>query len=145
MICVPLLTRVMSFENKVAHASAIAIIFPISFVSACIYMTNSNVEIFSLLSVSLGVVIGGMLGAVLLKFLPEKIVRIIFVFVMLFGGIKLIFWLRKQFFEVLWYIFCLFLQVLLVESLVEWEWVVEHFLYLFFPYFLIFNKKFVNK
>ena len=91
MICVPLLTRVMSFENKVAHASAIAIIFPISFVSACIYMTNSNVEIFSLLSVSLGVVIGGMLGAVLLKFLPEKIVRIIFVFVMLFGGIKLIF------------------------------------------------------
>ena len=91
MICVPLLSRVLNYENKIAHASAIAIIFPISFVSACIYMTNVRVEIFSLLSVSFGVVVGGILGAFLLKFLPEKIVRIIFVFVMLFGGIKLIF------------------------------------------------------
>lgn len=145
MICVPLLSKVLKFDSKVAHASAIAIIFPISFVSACVYSANANIEFFSLMSVSLGVVVGGIFGAFLLEFLPEKIVRIVFVFVMLFGGIKLIFWFRKWFFEVLWYIFCLLLLVLLVEFLVEWEWEEEHFSFLFFPFFLVFNKKFVKK
>ena len=100
MICVPLLSKVLNFESKVAHASAIAVIFPISLVSAFVYTINTRVEIFSLLSVSAGVLLGGLLGSVLLKILPEKIVRVIFVFVMLFGGIKLIFWFRKRFFEV---------------------------------------------
>lgn len=91
MICVPLLQKVLKLPSKYAHATAIAIIFPISFVSACIYSLNGSLQTVPLITVSVGVVSGGILGAFLLKFLPEKIVRIIFVFVMLFGGLKLIF------------------------------------------------------
>lgn len=91
MICVPLLERVLKLDSKFAHATAIVIIFPISFVSAVIYMLSGNLETIPFLTVGSGVLLGGIVGAYLLKFLPEKVIRFIFVFVMLAGGIRLLF------------------------------------------------------
>ncbi len=91
MICVPLLEKVLHLPNKYSHATAIAVILPISFVSAVIYLLNGNLETVPFLTVGSGVVLGGILGSFLLKFLPSKIIRIIFVFIMLAGGIRLLF------------------------------------------------------
>lgn len=91
MICVPLLEKVLHLPTKYSHATAIAIILPISFVSACIYVLNGNLEIVPFVTVGGGVVLGGILGAYLLKFLPAKIVKIVFVAIMLAGGIRLLF------------------------------------------------------
>ena len=91
MICVPLLQKVLHLPDKYSHATAIVIILPISLVSVVIYMLNGTIESLPFVSVCAGVVAGGVLGAFLLKFLPEKILRIIFVFVMLAGGIRMIF------------------------------------------------------
>ncbi len=91
MICVPLLEKVLQLPNKYSHATAIAIILPISFVSAVIYCLNGNVEAVPLYTIGAGVLVGGIIGSFALKFLPSKAVRVIFAIVMLAGGIRLLF------------------------------------------------------
>ncbi len=90
MVCVPILEKVLSLDSKHSHATAIAVIFPLSLISAIIYVVNGSVETMPLLTVGLGVVAGGILGAFALKFLPPKVVQILFAIVMFAGGIKLI-------------------------------------------------------
>lgn len=91
MICVPLLEKVLHLPEKYSHATTIAIIFPISLASAIIYMLCGNLSSIPLLTVGSGVLLGGVVGSFLLKYLPEKAIRIIFVFIMLAGGIRLLF------------------------------------------------------
>jgi len=91
MICVPLLEEILSLPEKCAHATALVVIFPISFVSALVYCLSGHLESTSFLVVSVGVILGGICGSFLLKILPEKVVRVVFVFIMLAGGLKMIF------------------------------------------------------
>ena len=90
MIVVPLLENVLHLESKYSHATAIVIIFPISFISAIIYLLSGSIENISLITVGLGVVAGGIVGSFVLKVLPPKALKIIFALLMLAGGIRLI-------------------------------------------------------
>ena len=90
MICVPLLENVLHLESKYSHATAIVIIFPISFICAIIYLLSGSVETIPLVTVGLGVVAGGILGSFALKILPPKALRVIFALIMLAGGVRLI-------------------------------------------------------
>lgn len=90
MICVPILQNVLSLDAKHSHATAIAVIFPLSLISAFIYVINGYIQSFPLLTIGLGVVAGGITGAFALKFLPPKIIRLIFAVIMFIGGIRLI-------------------------------------------------------
>lgn len=91
MICVPLLEKILGLGNKYSHATALVVIFPISFVSAVIYMLSGNLETVPFVTVGSGVLLGGLVGAFLLKFLPSKIIRVVFAIVMFAGGIRLLF------------------------------------------------------
>lgn len=91
MVCVPILQKVLNLDAKSSHATAIVVIFPLSLISAFIYVFNGYIKSFPLITIGLGVVLGGLLGAFALKFLPPKAVRIIFAIIMFIGGIKLIF------------------------------------------------------
>lgn len=90
MICVPILQKVLNLDSKKAHATAIAIIFPLSLISAFIYVYNGVIQSLPLLATTIGVVSGGLLGAFALKVLPPKAIKIIFALIMFVGGIKLI-------------------------------------------------------
>ncbi len=90
MICVPILQKVLSLDAKRSHATAIAVIFPLSLISAFVYVINGYISSFPLLTIGLGVVAGGITGAFALKFLPPKIIRLIFAMVMFVGGLRLI-------------------------------------------------------
>ena len=90
MVCVPLLQKVLNLNEKESHATAIAVIFPLSFISACVYIFNRSVQSFPLINIGLGVVLGGILGAYFLKVMPSKIIKLIFALLMFLGGIKLI-------------------------------------------------------
>lgn len=90
MICVPMLQKALSLDAKKSHATAIAVIFPLSLISAFIYVINGYIKSFPLVTIGFGVVLGGIIGAFSLKFLPPKAVRIIFAIIMFVGGIKLI-------------------------------------------------------
>ena len=90
MVCVPILQRVLSLSSKESHATAIAVIFPLNYISASVYVFNLVIESVPFLTIALGVVVGGILGAYVLKFMPPKAVRIIFALLMLAGGVRLI-------------------------------------------------------
>ncbi len=90
MVCVPILQKVLSLDAKRSHATAIMVIFPLSLMSAFIYVINGFINSFPLVTIGTGVVLGGIVGAFALKFLPPKVVRLIFAVIMFVGGIKLI-------------------------------------------------------
>lgn len=90
MVCVPTLEKVLKLDNKRSHATAIAVIFPLSLVSCAVYIFKGAIESLPLLTVGLGVLVGGIGGSIALKFLPSKVIRIIFAVLMLAGGVRLI-------------------------------------------------------
>lgn len=91
MICVPVLENFLGLDNKKSHATAIAVIVPLSLVSSIVYITKTSVDWMQILWVGIGVCCGGILGAILLKKINSKILRFIFALIMLAAGIKTIF------------------------------------------------------
>ncbi len=91
MIVVPLLTFLLKLETKKAHATAIAIILPISVVSAMVYFLKGGFDFSAGLPSGTGVIVGGIAGAWLLGKLSSELITRIFAVVMLAAGIKLLF------------------------------------------------------
>lgn len=91
MIVVPMLTKLLKFEEREAHATAILIILPLSLLSGLFYASFGAVNLPVLIPAGLGVVGGGLLGALLLGKLSSKWVTIIFSIVMAIAGAKMIF------------------------------------------------------
>ena len=91
MLCVPLLEKILGEETKKAHATAILIILPISIASAVTYIVSGYFSAAGVLSVSGGVIAGGVAGALLLKKLPAFAVGIVFALMMIGVGARLVF------------------------------------------------------
>lgn len=91
MLAVPLLQKVASFPARCAHATAIAVILPASFVSGILYLFFGMVPVSVLVPVALGVSAGGFFGAKLLaRFSADKI-TFLFALLMLAAGIRMVF------------------------------------------------------
>lgn len=93
MIVVPVMTILMKIEQKVAHATALAVILPVSIISALIYFFSgeSGIRLYPTLLTGVGVIAGGILGALLLKKIDNKLLVKGFAVVMLIAGIKMLF------------------------------------------------------
>lgn len=91
MLLVPALTLILGLEQKRAHATAIAIILPLCLVSSIAYALNQNFDTGIVLPTVIGVTIGGIIGAVLLKKLSDGVISFMFFAIMLFAGLKMIF------------------------------------------------------
>ncbi len=90
MLVVPMLNYILGYNQKEAHATAILIILPLSIASGLFYSAYGKVDVKIFFPVAIGVVAGGVVGALLLKKLSSKWVLIIFSLVMAFAGIKLL-------------------------------------------------------
>lgn len=90
MICVPTLEKALKLDNKRAHATSIAVIFPLSLISCAIYIFKGSIQSLPLLTVGLGVLAGGIAGSISLKYIPSKVLRIIFAIIMFVGGVRLV-------------------------------------------------------
>ena len=91
MIVVPMLTYVLKKENHVSHATAILIILPMSIISGVMYLIFGSFEFSSGLPTTLGVIVGGVIGAFLLKKISSKGLTILFSVVMMTAGVKMLF------------------------------------------------------
>ncbi|MBQ7307000.1 MAG: sulfite exporter TauE/SafE family protein [Clostridia bacterium] len=89
MIIVPSLIHFFKLEDKKAHATSLVIVFPLCVISSIIYLINSqqNMDFGICIKVGIGFVIGGITGALLLKKIDNKVLRIIFSLVMVICGI----------------------------------------------------------
>jgi|GEM_PF-72247 len=91
MLAVPLLNKAGSLETKQSHASAMMVILPMSFAAAITYFFKGFIEWQPTLFSGAGVLVGGVIGALLLKKLKSFVVAIIFALCMIVIGIKLVF------------------------------------------------------
>ena len=91
MLLVPMLEKVLKVPVKKSHATAIAIILPVSVAGAITYLISGYFDLAPFLGVSGGCVAGGVAGALLLKKLPSGAVGVAFSLIMIGVAIKLIF------------------------------------------------------
>jgi len=91
MLVVPLLTSVLTLEEKEAHATAIAVILPVSLVSATVYLLNGGFPLTFGFYTMFGVVFGGIIGALILKKIKNRVLTFVFYATMTAVGIRLVF------------------------------------------------------
>ena len=85
----PFLEKMAGLPTKKAHATAIAVIAPITLFSACVYLFKGAAPFPQLWYSVGGVTAGGIAGALLLKKLPSWLVGGVFALMMMAAGIKL--------------------------------------------------------
>lgn len=92
MICVPALTFLLGLPEKKAHATTIFIMLPLCIASFVIYYIKGFVQFDGRMwIITAGFVVGGVLGALLLKKINNTILQIVFAVVIIAGGIRLLF------------------------------------------------------
>ena len=90
MLAVPAL-RLLGNEEKQAHATAIAVILPVSALSFLWYFLGGLYDTNVLIPTALGTLAGGLLGAKILDFLPQKAVSMVFAALQVAAGLWLLF------------------------------------------------------
>ncbi|MBQ8426652.1 MAG: sulfite exporter TauE/SafE family protein [Clostridia bacterium] len=90
MIIVPILIMLLKYQPNNAHATAILIILPISIVSCLFYVAFGSLDLSVALPVGGGVILGGIVGALILSKLSNKWLIIIFSVVMAVAGAKML-------------------------------------------------------
>ncbi len=78
-------------EERRAHATSIAVILPISVLSAALYFTGGYVPLTQTLYLCGGAVAGGLAGAFFLSRVKVKLLNRIFTLLILASGIRLLF------------------------------------------------------
>jgi uncharacterized membrane protein YfcA len=91
VVIVSLLLSVVKLDQKKSQATALLVILPLTVVSAIVYFIYGNVDWKTVLWTTLGVVAGGILGALLLKKLKGNVVKMIFAVILILGGVKMFF------------------------------------------------------
>lgn len=89
-IVVPCMERILKIDEHKAHATAIAIILPLSILSAVIYLWNTEILWKTALFASGGGVVGGFLGAKLLNKVSGKWLHRIFGAFMIAAAVRMI-------------------------------------------------------
>lgn len=77
--------------RKKAHATAIAVMLPLTVVSLVTYHNSGAALPENAALVIVSATVGGIVGAALLKKLPAKILKLIFGAIMVFAGLKMFF------------------------------------------------------
>lgn len=89
-IVVPAIEKFLKVEAHKAHATAIAIILPLSILSTFIYGKGVNMDAKVVFYVSIGGIIGGYIGAKLLNKLSTKWLHKIFGTFMIVAAVRMI-------------------------------------------------------
>lgn len=85
------LKKVFGLDTKKAHASALMVIFPLSVISLVIYLWKASVPYDTALFTSAGGIIGGLVGAKLLKKLSALWVTRLFGIMMIAAAVRMFF------------------------------------------------------
>lgn len=90
IIVVPALIFLLGMDDHKAHATAISIILPLSIISTIIYFINGSIPFKVAISVAIGGVLGGYIGARTLNKIPPLVLRKIFGSVIIYTAIRMI-------------------------------------------------------
>ena len=90
MICVPLLQNIIKLPEKKSHATTLLIMLPLSISSLIVYLFNGNLPLFDAIQIGLGFVLGGVIGANILKKISNKWLGFVFSIIIIVGGLKML-------------------------------------------------------
>lgn len=90
MLVVPVLSFVAKLDERRAHATAIAVMLPLCIVSSAVYALKGSYDTSVFLPTVGGVLLGGIIGALLLKKINNNLLSFVFYGLMLFAGLKMI-------------------------------------------------------
>ena len=91
MVCVPVLTMLLKLPEKEAHATTLLIMLPLCTCSLITYFITNTFVWQQVGVIALAFVVGGVLGAILLKKLNNVVVGFIFAGIVIVAGVKLLF------------------------------------------------------
>lgn len=90
MIVVPALIHIFKLEDAKARATSVFAILPMVVVSGLFYYKKDYIDWKLGIKCAIGGIIGGIIGAKLLKKMPSKTLRILFVIFLAYTSIKMI-------------------------------------------------------
>ena len=88
MVAVPMLEH-DGLETKKAHASAIAVILPISAISAGLYLWRGDVTVFDVLPYIPGGLVGSFIGTKLINKISPSLLKKTFGILAIWAGVKM--------------------------------------------------------
>lgn len=92
LVLVPLFAGWLALEEKQAFATSVAVILPLSIVSSIIVWIQGNQVFAEALPYLLGGIVGGTMSTPLLKHLKIEWLHRMFAVLILYGGVKAVFW-----------------------------------------------------
>jgi len=90
-LLVPSLEKFKQYETHKAHATTVAVILPLSVLSAVVYTYGVDIDWRAVLWVSVGGIAGGLVGAKLLSRLAGKWLNILFGLFLAAGAVRMLF------------------------------------------------------
>jgi len=90
IICIAVLAPLLRLSAKESHATALFIMLPVTVVSVIVYLVSGRVDWLLTLFATVGIVIGGAIGAKLLRKLRTPVVQIIFALFLIFAGVRML-------------------------------------------------------
>lgn len=91
MVLVPLLAGWCGLGQRKAFATSVAIILPMCALSAAIYLFRGGVDLWMALPYLVGGLLGGLLGGRLFRRMNMAWLRRLFALLLLYGGVKALF------------------------------------------------------
>ncbi len=89
-ILVPAMIYMLHIERRLAHGTALMIIFPTSVVSTFVYLQNGSVDLQLAWKLAAGGIVGSYIGAKALRKLSMVWVKRIFAIVMIVAGVRMV-------------------------------------------------------
>ena len=90
-VAVPVMEKFLGMEEHKSHATAIAIILPLTLVSTVIYIYKGFFDFSLAWQTSVGGILGGVIGAMLLKKISAKVLRKIFGVFIIAAAVRMVF------------------------------------------------------
>lgn len=90
MIVVPAFVHIFKMDEAEARATSVFVILPMVITSGLFYYNNNYVDWTLGIKCALGGIIGGFIGAKLLRKLSDKVLKILFIIFLIYVSIKMI-------------------------------------------------------
>lgn len=90
LILVPTLITILKMDEKIARGTAICAILPMVLISSIYYISENYMDWKVGILAAIGGIVGGWIGAKLLKKLPVKHIRILFAIFLIFISIRML-------------------------------------------------------
>ena len=88
LVLVPILQRKLHLSVPESMATSVAVILPVSLVSAGVYLLRGQLDLTAALPYLLGGGIGGFLGGRWMRRAPVRLLEIVFSLMMLYAGVR---------------------------------------------------------